>query len=111
MITLDKSEVKEIIAKRVALELKDGNVVNLGIGIGLESLQTFESNVRRRLTPDSFQRSQKIGFRENFERQHAAILRADEFGQHSAQFRWLDMRQRSVVALGDPVDVDYARAR
>ncbi|MBK7093655.1 MAG: 3-oxoacid CoA-transferase subunit B [Saprospiraceae bacterium] len=33
MITLDKSEVKEIIAKRVALELKDGDVVNLGIGI------------------------------------------------------------------------------
>jgi acetate CoA/acetoacetate CoA-transferase beta subunit len=33
MIILDKSEVKEIIAKRVALELKDGDVVNLGIGI------------------------------------------------------------------------------
>jgi len=29
----DKAKVREIIAKRVALELKDGDVVNLGIGI------------------------------------------------------------------------------
>jgi len=30
---LDKNQIKEVIAKRVALELKDGDVVNLGIGI------------------------------------------------------------------------------
>lgn len=30
---LDKKQVREIIAKRVALELKDGDVVNLGIGL------------------------------------------------------------------------------
>lgn len=33
MKTLDKSQIREIIAKRVALELKDGDVVNLGIGL------------------------------------------------------------------------------
>lgn len=33
MKTLDKTEIREIIAKRVALELKDGDVVNLGIGL------------------------------------------------------------------------------
>ncbi|MBR7064109.1 MAG: succinyl-CoA--3-ketoacid-CoA transferase, partial [Treponema sp.] len=30
---MDKEEVKATIAKRVAKELKDGDVVNLGIGI------------------------------------------------------------------------------
>lgn len=30
---MDKNQVKEIIAKRVAKELKDGDVVNLGIGL------------------------------------------------------------------------------
>ena len=30
---LDTNQVKEVIAKRVALELKDGDVVNLGIGL------------------------------------------------------------------------------
>jgi acetate CoA/acetoacetate CoA-transferase beta subunit len=30
---MDKKEIRETIAKRVALELKDGNVVNLGIGL------------------------------------------------------------------------------
>jgi len=30
---MDKNQIREIIAKRVALELKDGDVVNLGIGI------------------------------------------------------------------------------
>ena len=30
---MDKNEIKAFIAKRVAKELKDGDVVNLGIGI------------------------------------------------------------------------------
>jgi acetate CoA/acetoacetate CoA-transferase beta subunit len=30
---MDKNQVREVIAKRVAKELKDGNVVNLGIGL------------------------------------------------------------------------------
>ncbi len=30
---MDKAQIREIIAKRVALELKDGDVVNLGIGL------------------------------------------------------------------------------
>ena len=30
---MDKNQMREIIAKRVAKELKDGDVVNLGIGL------------------------------------------------------------------------------
>jgi len=32
-INMDKNQVREVIAKRVARELKNGNVVNLGIGL------------------------------------------------------------------------------
>jgi len=32
-MALDKNQVKEVIAKRVALELNDGDLVNLGIGL------------------------------------------------------------------------------
>ncbi|NLA63428.1 MAG: succinyl-CoA--3-ketoacid-CoA transferase, partial [Bacteroidales bacterium] len=30
---MDRNEMRQIIAKRVALELHDGDVVNLGIGL------------------------------------------------------------------------------
>lgn len=30
---MEKDQIKQVIAKRVAMELKDGDVVNLGIGI------------------------------------------------------------------------------
>ena len=43
-LSMDKDQVREVIAKRVARELKDGDVVNLGIGI-----PTFVPNY---LSPD-----------------------------------------------------------
>ena len=30
---MEKEQIREVIAKRVAMELKDGDVVNLGIGL------------------------------------------------------------------------------
>ena len=30
---MDKNQIREFIAKRAALEIKDGDVVNLGIGL------------------------------------------------------------------------------
>ena len=45
MITLDKSAVREIIARRVALELKDGMVVNLGIGLPTEVTKYIPNDI------------------------------------------------------------------
>ena len=45
MIELNKDEIKEIIAKRVAKEVKDGDVVNLGIGIPTEVVHYIPKTV------------------------------------------------------------------
>lgn len=42
---LDKKQVREIIAKRVALELKDGDVVNLGIGLPTQVPDYLPGNI------------------------------------------------------------------
>ncbi len=43
---LDKAEVREIIARRVARELKDGDFVNLGIGLPTEVPQYLPEGVK-----------------------------------------------------------------
>lgn len=45
MAELSKEKVREIIAKRVAQELKDGDVVNLGIGLPTEVVNYIPSNI------------------------------------------------------------------
>ena len=44
---MEKEQIREIIAKRVAMELKDGDVVNLGIG--RPSAVRYRGSPRRRL--------------------------------------------------------------
>ena len=36
---MDKNQVRETIARRAAIELKDGDVVNLGIGLPTQVLK------------------------------------------------------------------------
>ena len=45
MAELSKEKVREIIAKRVAQELKDGDVVNLGIGLPTEVANYIPNNI------------------------------------------------------------------
>lgn len=43
---MDKNQIREIIARRAAMELKDGDVVNLGIGLPTEVLKYLPSNLK-----------------------------------------------------------------
>nr|WP_270046838.1 CoA-transferase [Brachyspira hyodysenteriae] len=45
MAELSKEKVREIIARRVAQELKDGDVVNLGIGLPTEIANYIPDNI------------------------------------------------------------------
>ena len=67
---MEKEQIREIIAKRVAMELKDGDVVNLGIGLPTavpdylpEGVQIFLQSENGLLgmgpTPAPTQRSQR----------------------------------------------------
>lgn len=43
---MDKNQIREVIARRAAMELKDGNVVNLGIGLPTQVLKYLPENVK-----------------------------------------------------------------
>ena len=50
---MDKNQIREIIAKRVALELKDGDVVNLGIGLPTQVPNYLQKGVKLTLQSEN----------------------------------------------------------
>ena len=48
MAELSKEQIVEIIAKRVAKELKDGDLVNLGIGIAIRERHGWNGTYSRK---------------------------------------------------------------
>jgi acetate CoA/acetoacetate CoA-transferase beta subunit len=43
---MDKNQIREVIARRAAKELKDGDVVNLGIGLPTQVLKYLPENIK-----------------------------------------------------------------